>query len=196
MKLFEQDALRALNEHKVIAFPTETVYGLGVFFDDYEAYQKLNQIKERPEDKPYTLMTFDTYELDKYAYINPKYRRMIERFMPGPLTILVKAKDIVPDYVTHGTKIVGIRIPNNVEATCLLLTVQKPLLVPSANKSGQKPAMTSNEVRAIFGRDVWTIIPGECKGGVPSTIVDLTGDEIKLVRKGPISLEELSQYID
>ena len=65
MRCFEQDALRALNDHKVIAFPTETVYGLGVFYDDYEAYQKLNEIKGRPEDKPYTMMVYDPEEISK-----------------------------------------------------------------------------------------------------------------------------------
>ena len=196
MRQFEQNALRALNDHKVIAFPTETVYGLGVFYDDYEAYQYLNKIKGRPEDKPYTMMLFDPEEISKYAYVNPKYQKMINMYMPGPLTILVKAKDNVPDYVTHDTKIVGIRVPDNIEATCLLLFVQKPLLVPSANKSGQKPAVTSGEVKAIFGNEVATIIPGNCKGGEPSTIVDLTGDEIKLIRKGPISLEELNLLVE
>ena len=196
MKCFEQDALRALNDHKVIAFPTETVYGLGVFYDDYEAYQYLNKIKGRPEDKPYTMMVFGPEEISKYAYVSPKYQKIIDMYMPGPLTILVKAKDNVPKYVTHDTQIVGIRVPDNIEAECLLLYIQKPLLVPSANKSGQKPAVTSSEVREIFGREVWTIIPGECKGGVPSTIVDLTGDEIKLIRKGPISLEELNLLVD
>ena len=196
MRCFEQDALRALNDHKVIAFPTETVYGLGVFYDDYEAYQKLNEIKGRPEDKPYTMMVYDPEEISKYAYINPKYQKLIDRYMPGPLTILVKAKENVPDYVTHGTQIVGIRIPNHVQAWALLIYVQKPLLVPSANKSGEKPAVNSEQVRAIFGRDVWTIIPGKCEGGVPSTIVDLTGDEIKLIRKGPISLEELNLLVE
>ena len=195
MEQFTLNALRALNEHKVIAFPTETVYGLGVFYDDFEAYQKLNEIKERPEDKPYTMMLYSPDEISKYAYVNPKYMNLIYEYMPGPLTILVKAKENVPDYVTHGTKIVGIRIPSNTEALILLITVKKPLLVPSANKSGQKPAVKGSEVREIFGRDVWTIIPGECKGGQPSTIVDLTGDEIKLIRKGPISLEELNLLV-
>ena len=195
MKSFQQDALRALNDHKVIAFPTETVYGLGIFYDDYEAYQYLNEIKERPEDKPYTMMLFDPEEISKYAYINPKYQKIIDTYMPGPLTILVKAKENVPNYVTHDTQIIGIRVPDNMEAYLVLLYVQKPLLVPSANKSGQKPAVTSSEVRAIFGKEVSTIIPGECKGGKPSTIVDLTGDEIKLIRKGPISLEELNLLV-
>ena len=196
MKFFQQDALRALNDHKVIAFPTETVYGLGILYDDYEAYQYLNKIKERPEDKPYTMMLFDIKEIIKYAYVNPKYQKIINRYMPGSLTILVKSKENVPNYVTHDTQIIGIRIPSNKEALDLLKYIQKTLLVPSANKSVQKPAVTSQEVEEIFGSDVWPIIPGECKGGLPSTIVDLTGEEIKLIRKGPISLEELNLLID
>ena len=195
MRFNEKDALLALNNHKVIAFPTETVYGLGVFYDDFEAYQLLNQIKRRHEDKPYTMMVANVAEISKYAYIDKKYLPLIYKFMPGSLTILVKAKPNVPNYVTHDTKIIGIRVPSNPEALQLLGFLGKPLLVPSANRADQKPATNDEEVRAIFGDEVSVIIPGVSKGGLPSTIVDLTGDEIKILREGPITLEELNKLI-
>ncbi len=190
-----QDALKALNEHQVIAFPTETVFGLGVFYDDYQAYNLLNKVKNRHEDKPYTMMLYDINEINKYADVDKKYLPIINKYMPGSLTILVKAKENVPNYVTHNTKIIGIRIPSNKEALDLLSFVKKPLLVPSANKADQKPALNDVEVKAIFDKEISVIIPGKAIGGQASTIIDLTGNEIKLIRKGPISLEELSLLI-
>ena len=195
MKNFLEDALKALNEHQVIAFPTETVFGLGVFYDDYQAYNLLNKVKNRHEDKPYTMMLYDINEINKYADVDKKYLPIIKKYMPGSLTILVKAKENVPNYVTHNTKIIGIRIPSNKEALELLRFVKKPLLVPSANKADQKPALCDEEVKAIFGNEISVIIPGKAIGGQASTIIDLTGDEIKLIRKGPIPLEELNLLI-
>jgi L-threonylcarbamoyladenylate synthase len=131
----------ALNNHGVIAFPTETVMGLAVYYDDVEAYNKLNQIKRRPEDKPYTMMVKDKKEIANYAIINEVTQRVIDAFMPGSITILVPVKaDSVPTYVTHNTGVIGIRIPTNKEAVELLNAIDKPLLVPSANRSGEKPA--------------------------------------------------------
>ena len=189
------DALQALNDHQVIAFPTETVFGLGVFYDDFEAYNLLNKVKNRKEDKPYTMMLYDINEINKYADVDKKYLPIIKKYMPGSLTILVKAKENVPNYVTHDTKIIGIRIPSNKEALELLNFVKKPLLVPSANKADQKPALNDEEVKNIFGDEIRVVIPGKAIGGQASTIIDLTGREIKLIRKCPIPLEELNLLI-
>ena len=188
-------ALEALNNHQVIAFPTETVFGLGVFYDDEKAYNLLNKVKNRREDKPYTMMLSDVKEISKYAFIRDKYLPIINKYMPGSLTILVRAKGCVPSYVTHDTGIIGIRIPSNKEALDLLKFVKKPLLVPSANKADQKAAVSASEVKAIFNDEIAVMIPGEISSGEPSTIIDLTGDEIKLIRKGPIPFEELNQLL-
>ena len=193
-KLFNK-ALEALNNHQVIAFPTETVFGLGVFYDDEKAYNLLNQVKNRREDKPYTMMLSDVKEISNYAFIKDKYLPIINKYMPGSLTILVNAKSCVPAYVTHNTGVIGIRIPSNKEALDLLKFVKKPLLVPSANKADQKPALSADEVKAIFEDEIAVIISGEISSGEPSTIIDITGDEIKLIRKGPIPLEELNRLL-
>ena len=190
-----KEALDALNNHQVISFPTETVFGLGVFYDDFEAYTLLNQIKRRHEDKPYTMMLSNVAEISKYADVDQKYFPIINKFMPGSLTILVKAKQNVPNYVTHDTKIIGIRIPSNPEALDLLTYLNKPLLVPSANRADEKPATNDREVRAIFGNEIKVVVPGISSGGLPSTIIDLTGNEIKVLREGPITLEELKKLI-
>ena len=188
-------AKEKLNNHQVIAFPTETVFGLGVYYDDEEAYNLLNKIKRRREDKPYTLMLYDINQINKYAYIDEKMIKALSKFMPGPLTILLKSKENVPGYVTHNTGIIGVRIPENKEALDLLRDLEKPLLVPSANRAGEKPAMNNEEVRQIFQDEIKVIIPGKAIGGLPSTIINLTGEEIILIRQGPISLEDIKKAL-
>ena len=193
--LLNEEALKAkevLLNHGVVAFPTETVMGLAVVFNDRAAYEKLNSIKRRPEDKPYTLMVKNKEEIYKYAIIKPAVKRVINAFIPGSLTILVPLKEgTVPEYVTHGTHILGIRVPENNESLAVLNAIDVPLLVPSANRSGEAPALTGEEVKKIFGQEVNYVVSGEAQKSVPSTIVDLTGEMPKVVRKGPISEEEI-----
>lgn len=196
MKQIYADALKALENHQVIAFPTETVFGLGVFYDDEKAYQLLNQIKNRREDKPYTMMLDSVDKISNYAFIDNKYLPIIKKYMPGSLTVLLKAKSNVPGYVTHNTGIIGIRIPSNNEALQLLTFVNRPLLVPSANKADQKPALNEQEVKDIFQDEIKIIVPGKISSGLPSTIIDLTGDKVKLIRKGAITLEEIEALLD
>ena len=108
-------ACEALRKGGVVAFPTETVMGLGVVYNNREAYDRLNRVKERPEDKPYTLMVSNIEEIEKYAVVDEATRRVINAFMPGSLTILVNVKkNSVPTYVTHKTNSIGIRIPTNI----------------------------------------------------------------------------------
>lgn len=184
-------AKQALINHEVIAFPTETVFGLGVYFDDEQAYAKLNVIKKRKDNKPYTLMLSNVEQIQKYADIPFKFLPIIRKYMPGSLTILVKCKTNVPAFVTDGSGVIGIRIPSNKEALDLLKFLGKPLLVPSANRADEKPAMSDSEVEDIFGKEIAVIIPGQAKSGQPSTIIDLTGNQLKVVRPGPISLQDL-----
>lgn len=184
-------AKKSLDDSKVISFPTETVMGLGVYYDDFEAYQLLNKIKGRPEDKPYTLMLGSTSNIEQYAYLSSRDRKIIDAFMPGAITVLLKSKDSVPTYVTHNTGVIGIRVPDIKLVQDLINFVNKPLLVPSANKSGEKPALTSDEVKEIFGDELGYILDGKSEGGVPSTIIDLTKEEVRIIREGPISLEDI-----
>lgn len=185
-------AKEALLNHGVVAFPTETVMGLGCIYDDFDAYTRLNEIKRRPEDKPYTLMLKNKHEINKYAAVDKRIQSIIDAFVPGSITLLLPLKDgTVPEYVTHGMPILGVRVPENDESLAILAAVGKPLLVPSANRSGEAPALTSDEVRKIFGDEVDFIFDGEAKKNRPSTIVDLTKETPKVVREGPISEEQI-----
>lgn len=184
-----------LYNHGVVAFPTETVMGLGVIYDDKEAYNRLNIIKRRPEDKPYSLMIPKVSEISKYAEVSMLAQKIINSFLPGPLTILLPAKESLPFWVTHGKGVVGVRVSSHVLTKELLEVVGKPLLVPSANKSGEKPCMTSNEVKIVFKDELNYIIEGEAEGGVPSTIISLINDDIKIIREGEISLQMIMEAI-
>lgn len=184
-------AKHALDSSKVIAFPTETVMGLGVLYDDFSAYNILNQIKRRPEEKPYTMMLSSKEQIGNYAVIDERANKIIDAFMPGEITVLLNAKENVPNYVTHGTGVIGVRVPNLPELLEFLSYVGKPLLVPSANRSGEKPAMTSDEVKKIFGDELGYVFEGSANGGVPSTLVDLTGKEVKIYREGNIKLADI-----
>ena len=180
-----------LLEGKVIAFPTETVMGLGVIFDDFHAYNRLNSIKRRPEAKPYTMMLSSIKEIEKYAYLSVRDKRIISKFMPGPLTVLLKAKKNIPGYVTHDTGIIGIRVPDMEEIRDMIHFVDKPLLVPSANRSGEKPLATYQEVIDTFGDELGYIIKKDSLKESPSTIIDLTKEEITVIRTGKITLEDI-----
>lgn len=196
MKRNEFDlAKKGLDNSKVIAFPTETVMGLGVYYDDYNAYNLLNKIKERPEDKPYTLMLGDISKIKDYAYIDNRASKVISNFMPGEITILLPAKSNVPNYVTHNTGVIGVRVPNLDDLRDFLNYIDRPLLVPSANKSGKKPAMNDKEVKDIFNNEVSYIFEGKAIGGVPSTIVDLTNKEVKIYREGNIKYQDILDVI-
>ena len=190
-------AKKVLNNSGIVAFPTETVMGLGVFYDDYEAYQFLNSVKRRPEEKPYTLMVSGVSEISKYAYVDDRARKVIDAFMPGEITILLRSKDNVPGYVTHDTGIIGIRVPNLPELLEFLSFIKKPLLVPSANRSGDAPLKSSKEVEKVFSKEeVGYIFKGKAIGGVPSTLVDLTGKEVKIYREGNIKLADIIRAIE
>ena len=185
----------ALLNGGVVAFPTETVMGLGVVFDNRDAYDKLNKIKGRPEDKPYTMMLGDVNDIQKYAYVDERAQKIIDKFMPGPLTILLKARSNVPNWVTHNTGVIGIRVPGYQILLNILKYVDKPLLVPSANPSGLEPAKNIDKVLVYFNNCLDYIYNHNSEGNRPSTIIDLTNPSVKLIREGDIPLDVILDQI-
>lgn len=186
----------ALLKSQVVAFPTETVMGLGVLFNDEDAYHLLNNIKRRPEDKPYTMMLSDIKDIDKYAHVSERELKIINAFMPGPVTLLLKSRPIVPGYVTHNTGIIGIRVPGMTEIREMIDCVGLPLLVPSANRSGEKPCLTAEEVKKVFGDELGYIMNMDALGEKPSTIIDLTDKDVRIIREGPISLRDIERVMN
>jgi tRNA threonylcarbamoyl adenosine modification protein (Sua5/YciO/YrdC/YwlC family) len=184
-------AQKILDSGDVLALPTETVYGLGVKWDNPDAYEKLCLVKNRRPDKPIAVMVGTNFKLDDYFEITPAIQRVIDAFLPGPLTILVKAKSNCPQQTHLGTFVAGIRIPGSPELLDFLNHLHYPLQVTSANISGQPALTLYKDVHRTFKNDpsVLGIVPGKCDSLVPTTVVDLTGDKPVLVRQGEITLD-------
>lgn len=188
-------AAKKLLDGGVVSFPTETVMGLGVVYDNFDAYNRLNKIKGRPESKPYSMMLANVNEISKYAYIDSRAQKLINAYLPGPLTLLLRSKDSVPGYVTHNTGVVGIRVPKFEVINNLLDLVGKPLLVPSANPSNLPPALTVEQVVVYFNETLDYIVNNYCGNSLPSTIVDLSNSDTKVLRVGAIKQEDIYKIV-
>lgn len=186
-----EQAVECLKMGGVAAFPTDTVYGLGVVYDELEALKRLKLSKGRPEEKPIPMMIGSKEQLEHVAFTNEKVERLIEAFMPGGFTIILKKKACVNDEVTNGFDTIALRMPDDAFILEMIRRIGKPLLVTSANLSGQPTGIYFDDVKKDFDGRIDMIIKGECKGSVSSTIVDATGDELKIVRQGPIDQEDI-----
>ncbi len=190
-----ENAAEVLRNGEILVFPTETVYGLGGIFDNESAFQKMVEIKRRPPNKPFSLMCSSLKEALLYCSAEGKAKRVMEKFLPGELTFLVRAKKDLPSWVTLGTDVIGIRVPDDDYIRSLFKAVGKPCLVTSANRSGEPTSRYYDEVVSIFDGECAGIVKGECTSLTPSTIVDLSkGDSISLIRKGPVPFEEIEKY--
>ncbi|MGP1556173.1 L-threonylcarbamoyladenylate synthase [Peptostreptococcus stomatis] len=182
---------------KTVIFPTETVYGLGANALDEEAAAKIYQAKGRPSDNPLLVHVADKEDVyDLVENIDNRAKLLMDRFWPGPLTIVFKKKDIIPDRTSGGLDTVAIRMPSDQVARDLIRQAGVPIAAPSANISG-KPSPTKPEhiIRDMDGRVDGILVGGSCNYGVESTIVDLSGDVAMVLRPGSITLEMLGEVL-
>lgn len=186
-----EQALSVLKSGGILAFPTDTVYGLGALAFDNAAIESIYTAKDRPIEKAIPILIGDLSDLDKVAVNIPSMAlRFASRFWPGPLTCVVPKKQTLPLAVS-ATSTVAVRIPNHPDALALLRAAG-PMAVTSANISGQQSPSTAEEVYAqLNGRIPLILDGGKTPGGVPSTLVDCTGSEPVILREGPISLADL-----
>ena len=186
-----QTALQILQSGGIVAFPTDTVYGLGALAFNNDAIESIYIAKNRPIEKAIPILIGDLGDLDKIADDIPGMAiRFASRFWPGPLTCIVPKKQILPPAVS-ATQTVAVRIPDHPDARALLRTAG-PMAVTSANISGQASPTTAHEVYdQLNGRIPLILDGGKTKGGIPSTLVDCTGDTPVILREGPITLTEL-----
>ena len=190
-----EKAAELLRQGKVIAFPTETVYGLGVIYDDKEAYDKLVAVKRRPPEKPFTLMLADPEDVEKYAKLNSVSKALLKAFMPGQFTLITYAKEGLPSWCVSKIGHVGVRVADYDLVRELIRKTGKPLLVPSANRSGEEPAHNSDEVIKIFGEEIEAVVEGKSISNVPSTIVLVEEKYTHVFREGAIKLDEIKKVI-
>ena len=185
------EAAAVLREGGLVAFPTETVYGLGANGLDPEAVEHIFQAKGRPQDNPLILHVPDDSWLDRYCQdIPPTAYELTRRFWPGPLTLILPRRGIVPDVVTAGMDTVGMRCPDHPVTRAILELADVPVAAPSANTSGKPSPTTAAHVLADMDGKIDAVVDGgPCSVGVESTIVDLTEEIPTILRPGYISLE-------
>lgn len=188
-------ALEILLSGGLVAFPTDTVYGVGCLAFHQQAIESIYVAKDRPIEKAIPVLIGDNEDLIKVAEEIPIFAmKLIARFWPGPLTVLVPKKPTLPEAIS-ATSTVGVRVPDH-DIARALLRLAGPMAVTSANISGQQSPTTAQQVFAQLGGRIAMIIDGgETPGGVPSTLVDCTGDEIQILREGPITKEQLLNTI-
>ena len=188
-------ALAQLEAGGLVAFPTDTVYGVGALAFDGKAIESIYAAKDRPIEKAIPILISDVGELEKVAIEIPRAAlRLASRFWPGPLTILVPKRPDLPESVS-ATSTVGVRVPDH-EIARLLLRAAGPMAVTSANISGGPSPVSAEEVFEQLGGRIPLIIDGgRTPGGVPSTLVDCTAPALTILREGPIGLAELQSAL-
>ena len=185
---------RLLAGGEVVGIPTETVYGLAANALDADAVLRIFQAKGRPQDNPLIIHISRLDQLQELAAeISPAVYRMAEQFWPGPLTMVVRKKDIVPDRTSAGLDTVGIRMPSHPVARAIIDAAGVPLAAPSANTSGKPSPTTARDVLDDMDGKIPAIVDGgSCSVGVESTVVDMTGDYPQILRPGAITEEMIA----
>lgn len=188
-------AVKIVKEGGIIVYPTDTVYGLGCDPFNENAVKKLIKVKGERK-KPLPILASSIKDVEKIAFITPLARKLISIFWPGPLTIVLKKKPVLPSIVTFGLDSVGVRVPRNSFTIELIKNCGGLLIGTSANISGATPCTSIEEVLKQLNQKVDLMIDGgKTEIGIGSTVIDLTKKEIKILREGPISYEEIISAI-
>ncbi|WP_101772523.1 L-threonylcarbamoyladenylate synthase [Peptostreptococcus faecalis] len=188
---------KMLKEGKTVIFPTETVYGIGANALDESAAKKIYVAKGRPSDNPLLVHIAEVDDIhDLVEEVDGRAKLLMEKFWPGPLTIVFKKKRSIPNVTSGGLDTVAIRMPSDKVARSLIKASGVPIAAPSANLSG-KPSPTKPEhiLKDMNGRVDGILLGGACNFGVESTIIDLSGGEVVILRPGSITLEMLSEVL-
>ncbi|TJX68324.1 threonylcarbamoyl-AMP synthase [Soehngenia saccharolytica] len=190
------EAVEVLRNNDLVAFPTETVYGLGAAGLNKDAVEKIFKAKNRPQDNPLILHVCSVEMVEEIAEnISPDAKKLMDAFWPGPLTIIFKRKPNVPDVITAGLDTVAIRMPDNKIALKLIEKLGMPIAAPSANTSGKpSPTCAKDVYEDMYGKIPLIIDGGDARVGLESTVVDLSNDKAMILRPGGITIDDLERY--
>lgn len=190
-------AAEALRRGELVAFPTETVYGLGANALDADAVARIFEAKGRPSTNPVIVHVADRESAQEIAAEWPEWaERLAERFWPGPLTLVLPKRPDIPDIVTAGGPTVGIRLPAHPVALALLRAARIPIAAPSANRSTEvSPTTAAHVLKGLDGRIAMVVDGGPTTGGIESTVLDLSSAPPRLLRPGLITAEEIEAVI-
>lgn len=184
-----------LQSGEIVAFPTETVYGLGAMATNPDAIKKVFETKGRPSDNPLIVHISDIDQVESFAAeISEDAKKLMEAFWPGPLTLIFKKKPEVLDLITAGLNTVALRWPNHPSAQ-KLISIAGPLVAPSANSSGKPSPTKAEHVKEDFGHDFPVLNAGETDIGLESTVLDISSEPYTIYRPGAISAEQISELI-
>lgn len=177
----------------VIIFPTDTVYGIGTPIFDNKGIEKIYEIKKRPKEKPLACLCSNLEQIESICYLNDDAKKLINKFLPGALTLILKAKPEV--YEKIGYKTIGVRIPDS-KIALDILNENGPMLTTSVNESGEKELNSYDEIYPIYKDLVDKIYDGNIKSSShPSTVVSII-DDLKVIRLGDITLEDIKDTIE
>ncbi|MFR5856753.1 MAG: L-threonylcarbamoyladenylate synthase [Bacilli bacterium] len=191
------EVVNALNNDKIVVFPTETVYGIGGNALKVEVINKLFQAKKRNYGKPISLLVGSIDKIKNIAYVDKNEEKIIKAFMPGELTLVLKKKACVNDLVTAGKNTVGVRIPNHNIALCILNKVDFPLATSSANISGENNIADFDEIVSDLKDYVDIFIKGNISDDLKaSTVVELNNDIVNILREGKISKIDIEKTLE
>lgn len=191
-----REPAKCLQEGGLVAFPTETVYGLGADALNETAAKRIYAAKGRPSDNPLIVHIAAVEDMEKLAYVNDQAKALAQAFWPGPLTIILPKKDIVPDGTTGGLSTVAIRMPSHPAALELIRQSGVYVAAPSANTSGRpSPTKASHVVEDMKGKIEYIVDGGAVGIGIESTIIDVSGDTPMVLRPGFISRQMLEQIV-
>ena len=186
-----------LRKGETVIFPTETVYGLGANALDGEAAKKIYEAKGRPSDNPLIVHIAHKEEIEGITEdVTDKAKMVIDKFWPGPITVILKKKEIIPDVTSGGLDTVAVRMPSNKIANALIDAAGIPIAAPSANISGRpSPTRAEHVYNEMNGRVSGIIMGGDCNFGLESTVVDFTGEYPMILRPGSVTREMLQEVV-
>lgn len=183
MRLINQ-VVECLKKGGVIAYPTDTIYGIGCDIFNKKAVKKIYQLKKRDVRKPFSFICSDLSDVTKYAQVSNLAFKIMKRHLPGPYTFVLEATRIVPDLLMTKQRTVGIRIPENPIAETVVKNLGHPLVTTSANISGEDALGDPYEIEEQMGKQLDMVIDGGIIFSEPSTVISLIDDEVEILRQG------------
>ena len=184
-----------LKNDGVIAVPTDTVYGLCARMDSLKVRKKLEKIKERLPNKSFPVMCSNIEQIKNIAMVTKKTEKIINAFMPGPITLVLKKSENVPNYINEGSTEIGIRMATTKELKEIIELMGIPVLMTSANKSGEETCKSIEEIERVFPT-IDGVLVDDLPKGKASTIIDCTSEDIRIIREGPISLDQVKEALN
>jgi L-threonylcarbamoyladenylate synthase len=188
------NAIKALKNGEIIVYPTDTLYAIGADIYNIDAVKNVFKIKKRPYSCPFSVAVANFDEIDKISYTNDLIKRVVKRFLPGSLTLILNKKDTISSIITGGLDKIAVRIPKN-DIALNLLSKFGPLTATSANIHDKKTPYVVNDLKMQFSGKISLYIDAGRLDEKPSTIVDLTTEKPIIIRKGPIKKEEILEMI-